>query len=325
MLNYNTLPPLPNALYPAGTLTPAGNLTNGTQGGTIVQHGLQSGLSYPAQFATSLQTVQSSQPSPNIGQASPQAGQIQSIDPKTLKMGSSFGAGTLYGGLFGGLVGLPLFALERGFKHNSMTEILKLYQAQLGSTPKLEQCIKKLSSPMGHCASSVLTVGILGMCAGSVLGPWMAHRINNRLKEINDAKQQQSQGLWQPKPPNLMQKLGLADKPVENPDQDYQDLLNNYLNPDKAFTQGAVDVFKLKVLKGALPLGVMMGVGVYSKKNPAFFGEAIAQQMAGLLRQCSQPIFWAKLAALPVVGGLIAQKIVPQMREKLNIQNPNEL
>jgi hypothetical protein len=177
--------------------------------------------------------------------------------------------------------------------------------------------IRKVSSKIGHCTSSVLTVGLLGMGAGAVLGPWMAHRVNTRLKEIYDAKQQQAQGLWQPKRPNLMQKLGLADKPVENPDQD---LLNNNLNPDKAFTQGAVDVLKLKVVKAAIPLSIIMRIGIYAKQKPAFFGEVLSQQIAGLMRQFSQPVFWAKLAALPVVGSLVAQKMVPQMREKLNIE-----
>jgi hypothetical protein len=322
MLNASTLSTLPNALYPIVASTPQGYVLNPSQGTPA--------FSPVGPSAASAQPIPSTNPvNPSVTapddfsqRASQQVGQVKSVDPKTLKMGNSFGVGALYGGLFGGLVGLPLFGIERLCEHNSMAEVFTMFEQQGIGKDFCSKMIPKVSSKIGHCTSSVLTVGLLGMGAGAVLGPWMAHRVNNRLKDINEAKQQQAQGLWQPKRPNLMQKLGLADKPVDNPDQDYQDLLNNNLNPDKAFTQGAIDVLKLKVVKAAIPLSIFMGIGLYARKNPSYFGSILTQQLAITMRQFSQPIFWAKLAALPVVGGLVAQKMVPQMREKLNIDGP---
>lgn len=254
----------------------------------------------------------------------PNQSAIPDTDTVTAKLTTkdAVNQGIKNGLIFGLLGGLPLAGLEHLSKTphflKAMTEAIR--PSKLYPHLQYSKWNKFLNSTSGHLISTMSSLSLLGAFAGGTLGWWMIGHVKDRLLEINQVKQAQAQGTFMPKNLTLAQRLGLAEKPVDDPEQAYQDLLANGLNPAHAFQQGVKDVLILKVIKGAIPLALLAGfmtlAGRGSLGSLVYISKA---QSKSLVTSMVHPVVLAKMAALPIIGGFIAQKFVPWMRSELGI------
>lgn len=226
--------------------------------------------------------------------------------------------------IFGLLGGLPLAGLEHLSKTPHFLKAMTEAFRPLEHYPHLQysKWNKFLNSTSGHLISTMSSLSLLGAFAGGTLGWWMIGHVKDRLLEINQVKQAQAQGTFTPKKLTLAQRIGLAEKPVDDPEQAYQDLLANGLNPSHAFQQGVKDVLILKVIKGAIPLSLLAGfMFLAGRGSLGSLVQLSKAQSKSMLTSLVHPVVLAKMAALPIIGGFIAQKFVPWMRTELGIAN----
>lgn len=247
--------------------------------------------------------------------------------------------GMKYGLMFGALASLPIWKIEQHWckktgqqeSNNLIVQLLKLGEqikhpgVHPSKLPLSSKLTSKMEKPLVSFLTSAAGTGLVGVLTGGTLGWWGVKHIKSKLVDINEMKEAQQAGTFQPKPLTLAQRLGLSKKPTNNPDQDYQTLLQTNLNTAQAFRHGAYDVAIFKALPGVLPIATICGYYGLSKKfkftnklawltdNPKFWQAA---------KLTIHPVFIAKLAALPIIGGLIARQTVPWVKEQLQISEP---
>lgn len=234
--------------------------------------------------------------------------------------------GAQNGLMFGLLGAAPLYWLERQTQGKHFLQLLTDAFIPPSSAPspggKYSKWVQFLGSTKGHVTSTVSSLALLSTLAGGTLGWWMIGHVKDRLLEINRVKQEQAQGIFTPKKPTLAQRVGLAEKPVDDPDQAYQDLLDKGLNPAQAFQQGVKDTFILKVVKGLIPLGLMAGLlAIVNRGALGQFAKETAAQSGDWIKSLFHPVVLAKMAILPIIGGFVAKKFVPWMRTELGIDH----
>ena len=251
-------------------------------------------------------------------------------DPETVKARlttkSAVSQGVQNGAIFGLLGALPLYGIEKlaESKHflHQMTDLAFPPQVKPEFNPRYNNWITFMKRPGVHLASTAGSLLLISTIAGGTLGWWMISRVRDRLVDIDRVRREQAAGTFTPEKLNLMQRMGLARKPVDDPDEAYQDLLDKDLNPAHAFQQGVKDVLILKVVKGLIPLGLILGVIALTRGGSlGAMSRDMGQQMENITKAFFHPVVLAKMAALPIIGGFIAKKFVPWMRAELDIKD----
>lgn len=269
----------------------------------------------------SVDSVQKSTDSPSSNIPDAETVRTQLTNAKAVPLGIKNGL------IFGALASLPIWGIEQAFKKNghqegnliqqlvTLTELSCRPENQLKWSKKLAEKIEKPIYSFLTSAAGTMTVGLI---TGGTLGWWGVKHIKDKLLDINQMKTEQQNGTFQPKPLTIAQRLGLSKKPTNNPDQDYQDLLQNNLNPNQAFKQGAYDVAMFKVGPAVLSLGTIGGFWGLSKAF-GFNTFMNPQQFKKIMAATFHPVFIAKLVAMPIIGGLIAKQTVPWAKQQLGI------
>jgi|GEM_PF-2752744 len=198
-------------------------------------------------------------------------------------------------------------------------------QSELSGNPKDLAWTRKFINQY-KIPASIASTSAICLMAGAGLGAWLISRTRKRLVEINEVQQQQNNGTFKPKPTTLLQRLGLSEKPVVNPNQSYQDLLQTHLSTTHAFKQVALAVLLFKTIPGlfgaVFPFGVYYGLKSVGKAQ--FIDRGIEKcnlTFNQVVISTFHPVLLAKMAALPVIGGMIAVQTVPWMRKQLGLQN----
>lgn len=202
----------------------------------------------------------------------------------------------------------------------------RLYlKSERTGSPKELIWTRKLISQYKIPASIASTTAIFAV-AGAGLGAWLISRTRNRLIEINKVKQQQSNGTFKPVPLNILHRLGLSEKPITNPDQSYQDLLQNHLSKANAFKQAVIAVLLCKtspaVVSSIFPFGIYYALKAMGKAQ--FCDRTLEKysiKFSQLVISTFHPVLLANMAALPLIGGMIAVQTVPWMRKQLGLKN----
>ena len=264
---------------------------------------------------------------PSFGNAIPAAELVKS----KLTIGQGLKEGLTSGALFSLIASVPIWLIEKMKKDESLIHMLsRLIEAPImqfkGST---ELKFTNRIAAWPHFAQSMGSTVLIGLMAGSALGPWIVNTAKKKLVDINQMKTEQQQGTFQPKPLTVLQTLGLQKKPSNDPAQDYQDLLQDNLSTAHAFKQGATTVLLAKVIPGLLSLGGTLAC-VYGVRR--WGSDALKKSIQGmsiegktieeyLKKTMLHPVVLAKMAALPIMGGFIAQQTVPWMKRQIGIEN----
>ncbi len=244
------------------------------------------------------------------------------------------GIGVKNGLLFSLIAALPIWGVESyvnnaarkktgELKGNLIQELVIL--TERARRPHNMVWSKALLKPMPTFLTSVAGTALIGISAGMALGPWFVGQAASRFEEVKKAKEEARQGRFQPKPPTLRQRLKLAKPPITNPDQAYQQLLDKELNSQHAFKEGATAVLLLKMLPALAPMAAVLALcGIRNrqlgKKIPSAVWQALDQfKLIDNLKLLIQPVFLVKTAALPIMGGFIAQQTIPWIRQQLGI------
>ncbi len=247
------------------------------------------------------------------------------------------GIGVKNGLLFSLIAALPIWGVESyvnnatlkktgKFKGNFIQDLVAAQEGIL--RPKNMVWTKALLKPIPTFLTSVAGTALIGISAGMALGPWFVGHAANRFEEVKKAKEEARQGLFQPKPPTLRQRLKLAKPPITKPHQAYQQLLDKELNSQHAFKEGATAVLLLKMLPALAPMAMVLALcGIRNrqlgKKIPSEVWQALDQfKLIDNLKLLIQPVFLVKTAALPIMGGFIAQQTIPWIRQQLGIDPP---
>ncbi len=193
----------------------------------------------------------------------------------------------------------------------------------------IERCFKGKKSPLiwskpltrnafTHLLSSVTGTLLVGTTAGAAMGIWIVKRTRSRLNEIQQRLSAQQQGNDTPKPLNLLHKLGIAEKPVTDPQKAYQELMTEELDRDKAFTKWASLIAMMKVVPLAMS---MLAYWIILKTLPKTWDSVVIKQAQTALKSSLHFAMIAKVLALPIVGGLIAQNIVPWIKKQVQLKD----
>lgn len=277
---------------------------------------------YPAPFSLpAMPTPPRVQPSPT-----PRAS-IPSLETTNNNLSTSKGVqvGMKNGLIFSLLAGIPIWGIEYKFKKTNFIQdlLVPIEQAFRSGNKEWTEALKK---PTANFISSLTGTALIGVTAGAFLGSWIVSRTKKRLVEINQVAQEQQQGTFQPKTLSWKQKLGLEEPPVEKPNDAYQNLLQNNLNSGHAFKQGALAVLFCKVLPALVSTAIFFaGIGTAKLMGKQQLINALFQTLnleeKEFVRLMFHPVVLAKTAALPIMGGFIAQQTVPWMRNQLGIKD----
>ncbi len=223
--------------------------------------------------------------------------------------------------IFGVLGGLPIWGVEKYFKSgNFLQQLAQAVEIQVH--PDNLRVTKLLGSSRYNFMASIGGTALVGITAGGALGWWMVSRVRNRLIDIYNTQQEQRQGIFKTAPLSWKQKLGIDEMPVSNPIQAYQEMLRSDLNESQAFQNGMKAVFYFKVLKGLLPLSLLVGcAGVAKLTGNKVLLEIFGNGLNDFIKTLFHPVVLAKMTAIPIIGGFIARQTVPWMRQQLGITN----
>jgi len=318
-----------------------------------LQTPMATGASLPDAFQPSTQPVAAEvQPTPPTTSTSsniPDASVVQT----QLANAKAVPIGLKYGLIFGSLGALPIWGIEKGVSKVSKERAEKEAK-KLGIEPNfkpqpnfIQQLVligeqargsvdmkwsKKLATKMeenlaySYLGSAAGTV-MVGAITGGTLGWWSVKHIKDKLNDINKMKNEQQAGVFQPKRPTMAQRLGLAKPPTNDPEQDYQNLLQTNLDQTHAFKNGAYDVAMVKVLPGVgflALLGSYLGYAKWRGINNEITKMVSLPQVNESVKAMFHPVLLAKLLAIPALGGLIAKQIVPWAKGQLNISANGE-
>ena len=229
--------------------------------------------------------------------------------------------GMKHGLMFGVLGGFPIWGVEKYFKSgNFLQQLAQTIESQVH--PDNLKVTKLLGSSRYNFMASIGGTVLVGITAGGALGWWLVSRVRNRLIDIYNTQQEQRQGIFKTAPLSWKQKWGLDEMPVSNPIQAYQEMLRSDLNESQAFQNGMKAVFYFKVLKGLLPLSLMVGcAGVAKLTGNKVMLEIFGNWLNDFVKTIFHPVVLAKMTAIPIIGGFIAKQTVPWMRQQLGITN----
>ncbi len=264
---------------------------------------------------------------PSFGNAIPDAELVKS----KLTMGQGLKEGLKSGALFSLIAGVPIWLIEKFRNDESLIHMLsKVIEAPIRRFKGSDELkFTDRIAALPHFAQSMGSTVLIGLMAGSALGPWIVSSTKKKLIDINQMKTDQQQGTFKPKRLSVLQALGLQKKPSNDPDQDYQNVLQNNLNSDHAFKQGATTVLLAKVIPGLASLGLTLACiygtrrwGSDAVKTQLQHMSPAGQKIEEYLKETMlHPVMLAKMAALPIMGGFIAQQTVPWMKRQIGIEN----
>jgi hypothetical protein len=153
----------------------------------------------------------------------------------------------------------------------------------------------------------------LGMGLGAAVGLMVVGEVKKRLIEITEADTKIKEGTFTPKKPSFLQRMGVEEKPVSDPQADLDHVINDTLNSKGAFMMGVKSVLVLKFLKAT--------IGAIPSFLPFVFTPKGRQFLWSSMKPLLTPLALFKFATLPVIGGLLAMKLVPWMRERLQLDD----
>lgn len=240
---------------------------------------------------------------------------------KQLTLARATKQGLKSGLIFAGLGAFPIWLIEKITEPSLIEEAVRNLDPlilQLGwSKSSLSD---KLQRPVYSFLASLCSTSFIGITGGAALGAWMISRIKKRLSAINQAKTEQQQGVFVPKSPNWLQKIGLAHPPIQDSNQAFQDLLKKDLDPSQAVKNGAITALLVKVIPSYLSLfGLHALFSLTKMQLPPFYKAVMEQTSQSISKVLFNPALLIKTAALPLMAGFIAKDLVPWTRSQLGI------